>query len=746
MLDTSQLSGNEGEHHEEYERRRERRSRRLKNSHKNEAADSDSEKKHGARGDRSYRHGELENEGESHSKRGQDERRRRREQRRDERRRERGRITSPEAAIEVDETLQDETSQFYPHFQNNAEKYRSSNSGKFATTSFEYPSSTVQVAEQPNYVYIPPPIPSNPSLEMRTNFIKAPLSSNNHFSAEIMNHGIQNNDLNQLQLNNDRRIQLLIQEFDRDRHSLLEERDRMLTDARNQMFLLEEKLHNTSRTLKNENEHQIRLQQQEIDHLKMQVANAERREKELIGEQQVLLSRHSDQIHNLSIEINDMKRENNDLKREKDNLKLQNEDLRGEREFMRQDILTIRQERDMIRDKLSTIASTSNVPPASSLLVETLERQVESLKDQLRLIEKDLMIANDQLAASFQQQKPVINHKNNEIVDELKGEIVELKLKIKTLTQQLEDKRSDFEASTREIERLKNVLKDERELKERFEAQYHNSLSEMTDLKKELLKRKRETEELAFENVQLRKKEASAMKSNQLGGEAMANSVNKTSQSNTYASHPPVQNSSNMYSSQYNNQGNNFQQPPFNYNSSNQTSSIVAPPPVASPYENQKTNLYGRVDPSKMFDRPVSPRPPSSREPPFATNAELRNFNTTTSTSFVADEPYQIHQKNINNFANNGPPMTNPHAPAVAPYGTDTSFDFESQSVSQQLLVLCQERDEIEHRLSKYPANSMGRTVAERRDRVALESRLNELGVEITRARQTLRRSGRLKL
>jgi hypothetical protein len=68
-----------------------------------------------------------------------------------------------------------------------------------------------------------------------------------------------------------------------------------------------------------------------------------------------------------------------------------------------------------------------------------------------------------------------------------------------------------------------------------------------------------------------------------------------------------------------------------------------------------------------------------------------------------------------------------------------------TKQLEDQLLNLCQERDELDKELAKMPPGA-GRTIKGRQRKMAVESRLDELGLEISRVRTEVKKlSGQIK-
>lgn len=63
-------------------------------------------------------------------------------------------------------------------------------------------------------------------------------------------------------------------------------------------------------------------------------------------------------------------------------------------------------------------------------------------------------------------------------------------------------------------------------------------------------------------------------------------------------------------------------------------------------------------------------------------------------------------------------------------------------SLEKQLMVLNCERTSLESTLSKFPTNSAGKTVAERRRKMEVERRLEEVEQTISQVRTSLRQLG----
>lgn len=78
------------------------------------------------------------------------------------------------------------------------------------------------------------------------------------------------------------------------------------------------------------------------------------------------------------------------------------------------------------------------------------------------------------------------------------------------------------------------------------------------------------------------------------------------------------------------------------------------------------------------------------------------------------------------------------------PHGTSeqlTAVEIMAQTkqLEDALLLLCQEKDELNAELSKLPLGS-GKTMRERQRKAAVEARLEELDGQISRSRMALKR------
>lgn len=68
-----------------------------------------------------------------------------------------------------------------------------------------------------------------------------------------------------------------------------------------------------------------------------------------------------------------------------------------------------------------------------------------------------------------------------------------------------------------------------------------------------------------------------------------------------------------------------------------------------------------------------------------------------------------------------------------------------TKQLEDELLVLCKERDDLEKELAKMPVGA-GRTIKGRQRKMAVESRLDDLGLDISRVRTEIKRlNGQVK-
>jgi hypothetical protein len=78
------------------------------------------------------------------------------------------------------------------------------------------------------------------------------------------------------------------------------------------------------------------------------------------------------------------------------------------------------------------------------------------------------------------------------------------------------------------------------------------------------------------------------------------------------------------------------------------------------------------------------------------------------------------------------------------PYGSSEQLSAveitaQTKQLEDQLLLLCQEKDELNREYAKMPLGS-GKTMRERQRKAQVESRLEELDAQISRMRMALKR------